>query len=471
MKNRGSIYIKVAIAILMIFISVYFAKVMISLNILPTNLITILVAGLISINMIADLCLFLKGKWIKIVTIILDTILAFTATFGIKYGIRTDNFLDQSFNNNKYERATYNVVVLKENKAKKIEDILHYSLGYFNKDDDYQNVLKTINKKALVNPIGYEDIYEPYNNLIAGELDAIVLEESLLDDLKDFYTNMDEVTKVLYSFELKIENDINISKVDILKPFSIYISGTDSDNKKISTKAKNDVNILLTINAKKKKILVTYLPKETYVDIAGKNGSDELIHTGIFGLDTTMKSIDNLLDTKIDYSVKVIFKSLEKLIDTLGGIDINSDIEFISEYIPSWKVLQGVNHLTGAEAVAYSREKKAYKKLPDHQDNKQQILTEVINKITKTRTIVSSYENILDALSDLYVTDIPRDVITELVKITLEDSKWTISSQSLKGTGTSLTTFTSPKTNRNVLMPKEDSLMEIKNNIKELMEE
>lgn len=469
MENRKSIYIKLIIAIVIAFVSVYFAKVIISLNIFPDNLITILIASLVSINMISDLCLFLKGKWIKIITIVLDSIIVFVSTFGIKYGIRTDNFLNEAFNNNKYDISTYKVLVLKENSANKIEDIKHYSLGYFSKDDDYNDVLNKINEKVLTSPVGYVDIYEPYNNLISGDIDSIVLEESLLDDLKEFYTNMDDVTKVVYSFELKKNNNKASDNNTSLVPFSVYISGTESSNKKISTKSNNDINILFSINPNTKDILITYLPKESYVDIASKNGKDMLVHAGIFGLDTTVATINNLLDMKIDYSVKVNFQSLEKLVDVLGGIDINSDTEFVSEYIPSWKVIKGINHLDGKEAVAYAREKKAYIKIKNHQDNKQQVLTEVVSKITKTKTVLSSYEDILDALSDLYVTNIPRNIITDLVKLTLKDSKWNIDSQKLSGTFNSMTTYTSPNTKRNVIELSNDSINNIKNNIKKVV--
>ena len=472
--GRKGLFIKLIIAIAMCFLSIYFAKVIIELNILPTNLKIILYGALLSLNMIADLCLFLKGKWIKIVTVILDAILIFVSVIGINYGGSTKKFLNNAFDNNKYEITTYDVLVLKESEIINISSLKGNTLGYFSEDSNVTEMLEKLDKIVFTVAKDYSDIYELYNGLINKHITSMVIDDSLLDTLKEEDKDLDNKTKIIYSFEIKTEKKQKEEPVknDYNKPINIFLSGSDARSNKIYSKSRSDVNMIISINPEDKRVLLTSIPRDYYVPIHGKDGAkDKLTHAGIYGLDVSVGTIEDLFDIKIDYSVKVGFQSVVKLVDIIGGVDINSDRAFTSSSMPTWKVKKGVNHLDGKKALAYSRERYAYGTGDNHRiQNQQQVMTAVGEKLTSSTKLLTNYTGILDAISDLYITDIPSEWITNIVKETLSGGKWSFSSQVVSGTNSMVTTYTSPNSKRSVVIPDESTVSTAKKKIKEVIE-
>ena len=473
--GRKGLFVKLIIAIAMLFLSIYFARIIIKLNILPTNLIIILYGALISLNMIADLCLFLKGKWIKIVTVILDAILIFVSVIGINYGNSTKNFLNKAFDNNKYEITTYDVIVLNDSKVKNLNELKSSTLGYFSEDSNVSEMLAAINKKVVTDNQKYYDVYELYNALINKKVVSIVLDDSFIDTIKDEDKDIDKKTKIIYTFEIKKDKNKKeepVKEEDYNKPINILLSGSDSRTTKIYSKSRSDVNMIVTINPKTKEVLLTSIPRDYYVPIYGKGGAkDKLTHAGIYGLDVSVGTVEELFGIEIDYSIKVGFQSVVKLVDIIGGIDIDSDRAFTSSSMPTWKVKKGTNHLDGKKALAYSRERYAYGTGDNHRiQNQQQIMTAVGEKLTSSTKLLTNYTGILEALSDLYITDIPSEWITNIVKETLSGGSWTFKSQVVSGTNSMVTTYTSPNSKRSVVIPDDNTVKTAAKKIKEVIE-
>ena len=87
------------------------------------------------------------------------------------------------------------------------------------------------------------------------------------------------------------------------------------------------------------------------VFIYGKNGKDKLTHAGIYGVDTSIKTIENLLDIDINYYLKVNFSTLVNFIDIIEGINVYSAYTFDTYGI---KFYEGYNYLNGEQALAFS---------------------------------------------------------------------------------------------------------------------
>ena len=90
--------------------------------------------------------------------------------------------------------------------------------------------------------------------------------------------------------------------------------------------------MVVTVNPNTKEIVLTSIPRDYYVDLYGKNAKDKLTHAGIYGMETTVKTIENLLDIEINYYVKFNFTSLIKIVDALEGIEVESDLAFTANY-------------------------------------------------------------------------------------------------------------------------------------------
>ena len=163
---------------------------------------------------------------------------------------------------------------------------------------------------------------------------------------------------------------------------------------------------------------MTSFPRDYYVSIHNHKGlKDKLTHCGIYGLEISKQTIEDLLNIKIDYSIKINFNGVIKIVDIVDGVDIYSDQTFYTWVIPEWQVQKGMNHMNGEQALAYARERHAYASGDRHRiSNQQQVLEAVLKKAMTNKRLLISHDDLLTSLNNLYYTDIPKELITLLVK-------------------------------------------------------
>lgn len=146
------------------------------------------------------------------------------------------------------------------------------------------------------------------------------------------------------------------------RPFNVYISGIDVYGE-ITKESRSDVNLIATVNPQKHKILLTTTPRDYYVTIPGISGDqkDKLTHAGIYGIDASIATLENLYGIDIPFYVRVNFTSVEEIVDVLGGVDVESELAFTTgeEAGVVMDVKEGKNHFNGKEALAFVRERKA----------------------------------------------------------------------------------------------------------------
>ena len=473
MNKKILIYIKLIIIFIMLLLSIYLFKVILDINILSTKYIIILISILVILNIIGILTLISKRILFNILSIIIYFILVIICILGINIGSSTLSFLNNAFNNNTVEINTYNVIILK-NKYEDIYKLNNKKIGYYLEDNDKEEVLNNIDDLIKVDKISYEDIYELYNNLLSKELDAILIASSYLDlleeDNKDIYDNID----IIYSFEIENILTKKENSIDKLKPLNIYISGSDSRSKTIYNKSRSDVNMILTINPNTKHILITSIPRDYYVQVHGQTGlKDKLTHSGIYGLEVSEKTIEDLFDIEIDYSIKINFNAVTEIVDLVGGIEVYSDSTFNSYHKKGWTVKKGYNYMDGEKALAYSRERYAYSSGDRHRiQNQQQVLEAVFKKIMKDKSILIKYDELLVSLNNLYRTTIPKEVISLFVKNQIDNmSTSTFDSNWVNGSNASLPTHTAPKSKRYVMIPYEDDVKKAHDKITKVLAE
>ena len=466
--------IKLIIAIIMLGLSLLCFKYVSDMDILPSKYLYLFLIIILALNGISILLLFIKGIISKIFSGILYILLAIISIVGIKYSKDTINFLDNSFSNNK-EVITYNVIVSSNSTITKIEDLNNTIMGYLFLDIDDDSYLEKIKEKVSVE-LKETDIYGIYDGLLNNEINSILINEAYLDMLEEEYKDFNEKTKVIYSFNIEKEKEEVKEVIEKLEPINIYLSGSDSRSGYISASSRSDVNMILTINPNTHTILLTNIPRDAYVQLHGTTGlKDKLTHAGIYGTDMSIKTIEDLLDIKINYSVKVGFSSVIKLVDLVGGIDIYSDTEFTSHCgdggAERVKVFVGMNHFTGSQALSYARERYAYIDGDNHRGrNQQQVIEAVIKKVMTNKSLLLKYDSLLSSFSDLYRTDIPKELITMLIKQQLEDmSSWEVISQQVTGYGATAQTYSMPGWNLYVMIPDTNSVETAVSKIKEVI--
>lgn len=434
------------------------------IDILPNNYFGILIGVFVVIDFVLSCLLFNQKTIIRVLGGLLSAAFMFVMITGIVYELNTIDFL-KKIGKIEYTTLNYKVLTLKSNdKINKITDLKNKNVGIVNEYKD--EVTSKIHQKVSPKYKEYLSFSELYDKLLNNSVDAIVLEESIINILKEENSGFNDKVKEIYSFSIDIKQKSIKDKVNVTKkPFNIFISGIDTYGK-INSVSRSDVNMVVTVNPKTKTILITSIPRDYYVKLSGKNEYDKITHSGVYGIETSVKTVEDFLNIDINYYVKVNFTSLVKLVDTLNGIDVDSKYEFISD--DNFKYKKGINHLNGEEALSFARERHA---LPhgdkSRGENHQAVLTGIINKLTK-KSILTKYNNILKSLKGSFVTNFSNNEITSFVKMQLDKNiDWKIEYLNLDGTDGYEYTYSYPKNKLYVMIPDKEMVNEVSNKINE----
>ena len=464
MKN----ILKIVLSIITIILSIICIFTIKGLNMLPNKYFIIFVSIMILFNLIG-LLLYTKKKWLNIIGLVISIITIIVSIIGYYYGSETIDYLKHSFNNDSVEISEYGLYVLKKNNFE-LNDIKNF--GYLN-DESAEKAVKELKSRTNAEELSYDDMYTLSNDLKDNKLNSMLLDKTYYNMLFDENEISEDDVKLIHSFNIEIKKKVTKQNVDTLKPFNIFLSGSDARSNYIASKTRSDVNMIISVDPKKKTILLTSIPRDYYVSVYGKTGlKDKLTHAGIYVIDTSVKTFENLFDINIDYYIKVGFSSVIEVVNLIGGIDIESDKAFVSHCgdggAIKTNVKKGMNHFNGGEALSYARERYAYALGDRHRIlNQQQVLEAVINKVTTDKSVLLKYDKLLKSLRKLYKTNIPSELISLLVKNQLEDmSGYKIERQSVSGSDASMNTYTAPSKKRYVMIPYEKDVKRASENIK-----
>ena len=486
--------LRIIIVFVVLVLSGWLVKELIDLDMIPNKYLYLIIAGIVILNIIGIIGIFVKKIWTNIVSGIIYVILIILCGIGIKYVDSTNDFLDNGFNNYEVEKSAYNVVVLKDSNYDKIESLNNKTMGYIDNITISPDYLSEIKSKINIQFKSYKDVSQLYKDLKNNKIDSFVSNSVYLDLLEEVVSDSASNIRIIYSYEYEdkiiINNDVSnnnsnsnsnsnntsndvsnsnssnktstsnnsntVKQKSNANGINILISGSDSRTTNIVNNSLSDVNMIMTLNPSTRTILLTSIPRDYYIQLPGTTGlRDKLTHSGMYGMNMTKKTIESIFDIKIDYTVKVGFTSVVKLVDLIGGVDVYSDITFNSYHIKGWVVPKGWNHLDGEHALAYARERYAYKGGDRHRVlNQQQVLEAIMNKMFKNKSLLLKYDELLQSFSSFYLTDMPKSVIQKLVKNQLNNmSAWKIVKQSVDGKDSRGYTYTIPETWTYVMEP------------------
>lgn len=459
-RKRKISFFKI-IALLLFLMSIFVIVVLNMIDVLPTKYYLAGVGVILFINLIFDIFLMRKKakKGLRAFFSFLAIITILVMGLASYYILYTLGFLS-TIKDIGYKTENYSVVVKKSSNYNEIEDIKGASLGYYSNSIGASKANKKLSKKIDVNFEEYSDITELTSNLLNEKINVIVVEDSVLSMIKEDNVNFESETKVIYTFSIKIKDSTNAKEVNVVsEPFNIYLSGIDTYGE-ISSVSRSDVNMVITVNPKTKQILLTSIPRDYYVQLHGIKGTkDKLTHAGMYGVDMSIATIEDLLDIEINYYFKVNFTSLIDIVDALGGITVYSDYTFTS--IDGMKYTKGNNAMNGEETLSFARERKAFSD-GDRQrvKNQQAVISALIQKIC-SKSILVKYNSLLDSLSGEFQTNMSSKKITSLIKMQLNDmASWNVSTYSLEGSDSRNYTYSGGNTKLYVMEPVEGSIEE-----------
>lgn len=288
---------------------------------------------------------------------------------------------------------------------------------------------------------------------------------TLCDEIPDF----EEKTKIIYTVNVQLQGGDIAKSVDVTgETFNIYISGIDTYGD-ISKVSRSDVNMIVTVNPSTKKILLTSIPRDMYVTLHSYGAKDKLTHSGNFGIEETVATVEDWLGIDINYYVRVNFTTLKDVVDAIGGIEVDSAQSFTTAN-GKYSFVAGSNYLDGDAALSFARERYAFASGDNERvKNQQRVLKGIINKISTDKSILLKYPQLLGTVKNQIQTNMTDDEISSLIKMQLGDmASWEIESVSVTGSGTMSTTYSMGNQLVYVMIPGESSVEYAKQAIREM---
>ncbi len=381
-----------------------------------------------------------------ILFIIISSILIFIQGFIGYFIFKTYSSLD---NMNK-DKITYTsaIVVLKDSEYNDIKEIKDIKIGIINDNtsiDGYiigKEIINEYNLEKNNTIVECETFTELIKELYNKNIDAIIISSnypSMFKSIED-YENIESETKIIYEKSKKYTKN-EISKLSgeeltsfntsdkIEEPFTVLIMGIDSTAETLDKNAtgNGDALMLITFNPKTLNATMLSIPRDTYVSIpcSGFNGKENKItHAAWQGESCMIKTIEKFTGIDINYYAKINFKGVVKLVDALGGIEVDVPKDFCeSNSNRSTKtenlicLEKGVHTINGEQALALARHRKTFA-TGDFQRglNQQEVIKGILNKAKEIRSAGQALE-ILDAVSQNMDTNFTTKQILSFYEI------------------------------------------------------
>lgn len=473
-SNRSWGMVNVGLTILYAILALVLLFTMFNYNFLSFRFLNIIIT--IGLLVVLAISIFLqktkKSPLVTTVVLVIFSLVSLVGIFGFKQMIDITNRMNQTA---AFSEVEMSIVVPKESDIKDVSQLTSVQAPTKVDKNNIDTLMSALKKDKKVD-LKVDDVasyQEAYDNLKSGKSKAMVLSGSYASLLESVDSNYASNLKTIYTYKIKKKNSNSAKQVDS-KVFNIYISGIDTYGS-ISTVSRSDVNIIMTVNMNTHKILLTTTPRDAYVKIPGGGADqyDKLTHAGIYGVETSEQTLENLYGIKIDYYARINFTSFLKLIDQLGGVTVHNDQAFTSLH-GKFDFPVGDIQMNSEQALGFVRERYSLDGGDnDRGKNQEKVISAIVNKLASLKS-VSNFTSIVNNLQDSVQTNMSLDTINDLANTQLDSgSKFTVTSQAVTGTGSTgqLTSYAMPNSSLYMMKLDDSSVASASQAIKNLMEE
>jgi LCP family protein required for cell wall assembly len=388
---------------------------------------------------------------VKVFTVI-SVLFIMSALYITHLASTTHAFFDRVQQQNQNSYSTYNVLV-KKIRRQELQDSLTRRAATLSSRPLGKISTEDLPKGFVVaSETSYENLSELTDVFVKDQADVMVLQSSYVELLKENFAAVYEQVEIVQDFTVRDATRNSASNAgDVTKPFVVFISGIDTYGA-VQTVSRSDVNILAVVNPTKHTVLLVNTPRDYYVQLHGTNGArDKLTHAGLYGVDQSVATLEDLFRTHIDYYVRLNFSSFERIIGTIGNIDVISDQAF-SSYTYSYS--EGYNNLNGAQALEFARARYPFTDGDKTRGKNQQRVVQAVIKKLSVGKLVQNYSGILEVLGDSLQTNMSSKSIAMLLQNQIADTpNWNVESVSVDGYGTFAPTYSTGAVELSVLEP------------------
>ena len=391
---------------------------MLANNILAFRYVNVLVMVLLAVLLLLSAWFVIKNQAKKTTLVLL--LVGLLASSGVLFASQqllnlTSNVNGHS-NYTEFEMAVY---VKKDSDIKDIKEIKEVVAPKGNNNEANLTALLDNIKKTKGQEISVVDAptyLDAYKSLQEGNASAMVLNSTFEDTIAAEDADYAKKLKKIYSYKIRKEVAATSKVSADADVFNIYVSGIDTYGP-VTSVSRSDVNIIMTVNRKTKQVLLTTTPRDAYVPIAdgGNNQNDKLTHAGIYGVDASIHTLENLGFVRERYS------------------------------------LQGGDN--------------------DRGKNQEKVIAAIIKKLTSTK-VLSNYNEIIGNLQDSVQTNMQLPTMMNLINTQLETGgSYEVTSQAITGQGRNdLPSYAMPGYNLYVMELDQASLTKAKETIQKVME-
>ena len=378
-----------------------------------------------------------KSTKMSIIMLIISIILGF---IGFNITKAFSSIDKMSTNSNVYSSS---IVTLKDNDADSIDDLAKEKIGMLSDETNIEgNELpnEIIKKEKLKNKIVYYDSFiSLIKGLYNGEVNFVFLPTNygVMFSSIEGYESLESDTKIIYSYEKKKKITTSNKNGKLTDPFTVLVMGVDSEKENIKDSTFNgDALMLITFNPKTLSSTILSIPRDTYVPIScfSNQRKNKITHAAWYGEECMIKTIENLIDVKIDYYLKINFKGVVNLVDALGGIEVDVPFSFCEQNSDRlWGsntvyVEKGLQKLNGEQVLALARNRHPNPSMCSSKwtnynsndfirgQNQQLIIKGMLNKAKSIRSLDTVYD-LLDTISNSMETNMTTSEILSLYNI------------------------------------------------------
>lgn len=411
------------------------------INIVPGKYILFISIFLILLHVLAVVFINAHRKiGLKVLGTFFMSLLIVCSILGIYYLHNTNVFIKENFvEKDAYHKNTYYVLSL-SNQNLSTNDINGVLVSY-GETVHLNEAYAKLRKKYSVGVQNVFDIRDVFDYLNTGVSQLALIEKSSYEIAfsVDKSLNRDNY-KVVYEFDVYTEKKTITNPDTNPRKFNVYIGGKDFTNLM-------DFNVIASINMDTHEVLFTSIPKDYYIEVVGKNGRfDKVGFMSAYGEDTCRESLEKFLGITIDYTLIVDTDNIVDIVDYIGGIEFCSDYTYTTAYAKTMDtyekdgkeeltIMKGCQQLDGIETLTVAKERFAFADQDlARQDNCRKIAVAILKKLAGTDTVFH-YNETLHHLGNLYETDLPKDIITSVMKEVVNDENdWKVRMQSVSGT-------------------------------------
>ena len=240
----------------------------------------------------------------------------------------------------------------------------------------------------------------------------------------------------LYALVGKVYGEMNYEEIESVASSPMKKEGVTNillignDSRENGEDGRSDAMILLSISNKTRKIYMTSLLRDMYVEIPGHKGNRLNAAYSYGGAELLMETIEQNFDIHISRYVLVNFEAFANLVDAVGGVDLeltSKEVEYVNGYLVEYNILLGrpegtdyfadtsggMVHLNGPQALAYCRNRYIGTDF-GRTERQRKVLTEVIHKLPKG--VLTNPQELIDGLMPNLTTNLTQ---TECYQLSL----------------------------------------------------